>query len=507
MAKQGKELRTKENTFYLFSWLIYAVITFFALLNHEPNRDEAQVWLIVRDLDICSIYYELSAMGHPGLWYFILLPFAKAGFPYITMLILHWIIGIAAAAILLSRGNITPSLKIIFLFSYYMLFEYMVPARNYSLTILLLFIIGATYESRFSNPVRYALLIVALYNTNTHSFGAASGLLLIYIIEAYKEKKLLLVKNAIFIMIAGMCSFIFQLWPSLFEVSRNVTIKSTLIPAFNFNDFWVIVTGIQNAFLPVSSQYEEIKVALFFTLFFIIFLITLTQKKSIFLFMIISSGWLFYLFTTKLSGSWRHEGLLLIFILFSIWISTYYKKSEVYLFSNYFPRIKLTNLELSFNFFLTVCLAVNIIFGFKSILKEYRFSYSGAEEAARFIQDNHFDNAEIACYRSWRATALAPYLPKNKFWLIDRNEFGTYYKLDSTYYKYGDALTEEEVITKIKNKYPQKSILIFNEKLLRATNQAFHSKLLFENKRVIWGSDDERYYIYSIEFNTDSLTH
>jgi len=477
------------------------------LLKHEPNRDEAQVWLIVRDLNTSSIYYELSAMGHPGLWYIILLPFAKAGFPYLTMLIIHWLIGITAAAILLVKANISKSLKILFLFSYYMIFEYIVPARNYSLTILLLFIIGAIYESRFTNPVRYALLIFALFNANTHSFGAAFSLVCIFLIEGYSEKKLQQLKYGIFIMLTGIGSFIFQLWPSLNSVSRNVTMTSGLIPAFNFDNFWIIVTGIQNAFLPVSSEYEELKVALFFTLFFIIYLITLLRKKSVFLFMIISSGWLFYLFTTKLSGSWRHEGLLLIFILFSIWLSSYYNRKENHFISKSLPMLNLKNSERSFIFLLTTCLLVNIVFGIKSIRKEYLYSYSGAEEAAHFIKDNHLDSSEIACYRSWRATAVAPYLPKIKLWHLDRNEFGTYYKLDSTYYKAGNSLREEEVIKKARLRYPEKCILMLNEKLTKTNTENWKTLLLFENKKIIWGSEDERYYIYSIEFKKDTLAH
>lgn len=463
----------------LSAWLIYCIITFLAVINHEPNRDEAQVWLIVRDFDLSSIFYQASSMGHPGLWYIILLPFAKLGFPYFTMLLIHWTIGITAAYLLLFRSQLDLILKILLVFSYYFIFEYMVPARNYSLTILLLFLIANNYEKRFTNPLRHALLVLLLFNANTHSFGAATALVFIYVLENYKQKSLKSVKGGIAIMILGFILFILQMLPSFDSVSHNITIQSHFIPDFNFNSFWVCITAVQNAFIPVTPEYEEIKIALFFVAVLGLFLLSFFRSPKILFFLLVSIGWLFYLFTTKLSGSWRHEGLILIFIVFSIWISENREKTF-------------------FITFLSCCLLITTIFGLKSIAKEIRYSYSGAKEVADFLKENKID--AIAAYPSWRATPIAPYLPQLKIWQIERNEYGAAYSLDSTFYRFGNSLDDHQVYELCAKNYQRECILVLDHALNENTIKSGDAFLIFNNKKFIWGSDDETYFIYSVNF-------
>lgn len=71
---------------------IYACITFSLLFFHESWRDEAQAWLLARDCSIPELVAAMKYEGHFLLWYFILMPFAKNGFPYITTNILSWLI-------------------------------------------------------------------------------------------------------------------------------------------------------------------------------------------------------------------------------------------------------------------------------------------------------------------------------------------------------------------------------------------------------------------------------
>lgn len=52
-----------------------ACIILYAVSKHEPWADEAQSWLIARDLPYSRmIFSELRYVGHPALWYTILWP-------------------------------------------------------------------------------------------------------------------------------------------------------------------------------------------------------------------------------------------------------------------------------------------------------------------------------------------------------------------------------------------------------------------------------------------------
>src|SRR3974377_1671788 len=48
-------------------------VVLFSLQDHEKWSDEAQAWLIARDLGLKTIWFhELRYEGHPGLWHTIL---------------------------------------------------------------------------------------------------------------------------------------------------------------------------------------------------------------------------------------------------------------------------------------------------------------------------------------------------------------------------------------------------------------------------------------------------
>lgn len=67
----------KKNKFNILITLIYSIATLTVILFHESWRDEAQSWLIARDLGIIDIFKQMKYEGHPALWYLILVPFAK----------------------------------------------------------------------------------------------------------------------------------------------------------------------------------------------------------------------------------------------------------------------------------------------------------------------------------------------------------------------------------------------------------------------------------------------
>jgi hypothetical protein len=143
----------------------------------------------------------MSYEGSPALWHIILAPFAKLGLPYYYQSIIHLIIAVATAGLLLFYSPFSKITKILLIFSYYFAYEYAVIARNYNLTILILFIIAIFYQDRFKKPIVYALLIFLLFNTNIHSFFAAVALIILWLWEKPKiDSKHLL---AISIMLAG----------------------------------------------------------------------------------------------------------------------------------------------------------------------------------------------------------------------------------------------------------------------------------------------------------------
>jgi len=493
-------MQMNEKKYFVFFWLLYSLITLVGVWNHEPNRDEAQVWLLVRDLNLSKIFSHINTEGHPCMWYLIVLPFAKLGLPYFSMQLIHWLIAVVATGLFLFRAPLNKLLKVLFVFSYLMLYQYSVVARNYGIVILFLFLIATYYKSRFTKPYLFALLIVALYNCHVLAFGGAFALSFIYFLEAKRNKQLNTLKFPLLIMLGGMVSVIIQLFPYS-HATANALIHTNYIPQLNINTWWIALTSIQNAFVPVDSEYEELKVALFFAIVLVLFIVSAIRKLSVFIFLLFTYSWILYVFTTVHSGSLKHQGLILVFIIFTLWISSFYTNKENKLSKLIAKFINLEYLGKSVLMVVVISLFIGLIYGFSFIKKEYLYEYSGSKTMAKYIIQNNLESTEIACYRSWRATAVAPYLPNTKFWFIDRKEFGTYFILDSTFTKDGNTLSEYEIIKRAKEKYNKKALLLLNYPLSIQADSTFEYHLLYENEKLRWGTDDENFLLYEINFN------
>ena len=57
-------------------FVIYLAAVFFLVSRHENWRDEAQAWLLARDLNVFQLISQMKYEGHPCLWHLILMPFA-----------------------------------------------------------------------------------------------------------------------------------------------------------------------------------------------------------------------------------------------------------------------------------------------------------------------------------------------------------------------------------------------------------------------------------------------
>ncbi len=492
-------MKLKENRINYFSWLVYGIITLIAVLKHEPNRDEAQVWLIARDLSIPQLFAQINSEGHPCLWYFIVWPFAKLGFPYFIMQLIHWFIAIITTGIFLFKAPLNKLFKLLFVFSYFMIYQYSVVARNYCIVILFLFLIATFYERRFTRPYLYAFLLLALYNTHVLAFGGAVALTIIYFMEAKANGELSKLKFPLLIMIAGAITVVLQLFPYA-HATGNALIQTNYLPHLNINTWWIVLTSIQNAFIPIDSQYEEMKVGLFFALILIAFFVANIRKTPVFIFLLITYGWILYVFSTIHSGSLKHQGLILIFIVFTLWVSRFYLDKENSISKLISRYINNNYMERSVLLVISMCLFVNVIYGLSTIRKEYNYQYSGAKDMSDYILNNNLQTNEIACYRSWRATAVAPYLPQTKFWFPDRGEYGSFFKLDSIFDKDGNSLSDLEVIKRTQKKYNKEALLLLNYPLTILPDSSFNCQLLFQNEKLTWGTDDENFLLYKLVF-------
>lgn len=166
---------------------VYAVINGILLYFHEPWRDEAQVWLIARDLSFWKIPSLMRYEGHPCMWHWIIYPFVRMGLPYITLNLVSYVITLAATAFMIWKAPFPIWVKALFALSPCLTYFYPVIARSYCLIPPILFALAYFYPTRLTHPCRYTLFIALLVQTHVIMEMMALMLGLLLLIEYARD--------------------------------------------------------------------------------------------------------------------------------------------------------------------------------------------------------------------------------------------------------------------------------------------------------------------------------
>ena len=170
---------------YLISlnFAVYVIFNIVLLCFHAPWRDEANVWLMARDLSPLQLLKEIKYQGHPCLWYFLVMPFAKFGLPFRTIGMISTIVMTVAAGIYLWKGPQWIGIKALVVFSPVFTYFYPTIARNYCLIALILILLAWNYSERNEHPVRYGILLGLLVQADTIAIAPAGMIAFVWLVE------------------------------------------------------------------------------------------------------------------------------------------------------------------------------------------------------------------------------------------------------------------------------------------------------------------------------------
>lgn len=154
-------------------FVCYLIFNGILLWGHELWRDEANVWLLARELWPLELFREIKYQGHPCLWYLLVMPFAKLGFPFKTLSVLSFLVMSAGAGLFVYRGPFSPTAKAVVLFSPIFSYFYPVVARNYCLIALLLILLAYYYKKRWEKPLLYGLFLGLLVQADSIAIAPA----------------------------------------------------------------------------------------------------------------------------------------------------------------------------------------------------------------------------------------------------------------------------------------------------------------------------------------------
>jgi hypothetical protein len=207
---------------------LYSLVLVLVLPYHEPWADEAQAWLIGRDLSFSGILHQARYEGTPVLWFCLLKVLGWLHVPYLGM---RWFSGAVAAVgvVLILRCSVFPlPLKLLLPFTFWIQYQYAVVSRNYVLFAPLVFAVAALYRERWR---RFGLLSVALAvlaQVSSHALLFSGALSLILAFELWQRRSEKLVSGrtlglGVLILVASLAFALYTTRPPNDATSTALT--------------------------------------------------------------------------------------------------------------------------------------------------------------------------------------------------------------------------------------------------------------------------------------------
>jgi len=482
--------------FDLFVLVLYGTFVGFGIWHHEPWNDEALPWVIVRETNLWSlldlIFHNWDR--HPVLFYLVLFPFVKLGAPYAVLGILNGFFAIAAAFLFVTKVPFPRVFRCLFLFSFYMLYEYSVIARPYMMALFLLFLIAEFYPKRHKRPWGYALLVALFLHSDYMVFGLGVGLTLAFGVEYLRRTPRGLRFWIPFGVMAMNAVWVFWMGKALPLDHHDY---GTNLP-FAFQN---IVQPIMNAFSPFSGQVfysgAMAPVALWGGLtIFILSFSAIRRNRPALIILTMSLCYLLAVFTFLNPGDYRHHGFLLLSVIFVLWIAMSSGEGD---FLRQTPSGRAKLLVLGFIGFFLVAGLQNLYFVY---LQEYLLPFSGARNMARAIQglqqgQNVLGTGYVIVAKHKRSAALMPYLPGVKFWNPCTGGYAAYY-LNNKALGACDDSSLYDAIQKTKTYFHglDKILFLFEKPLLVDQDAAYQYQQVYGAGEDAFGYTKESFYLY-----------
>jgi len=368
---------------------VWIAIVGFILPYHEKWADEAQAWLIARDLPLSRIwFYELRYEGSPGLWHTIL---------WIAQHVFHAKYGAlgyigmagatAGAALLIFKAPFPRYIRWPLAFTYFMVYQYAVIARPYTLLPLLAFA-AAIFFKDLQHPERLTVVLVLLANLSLHGTILAGCLGLVYLIDAWRARDTLDAgaRRRYWICIGVMAVvFVFIVMilkptPDVGEFAKRKTLDEmpAVIKAMQPTKLMKLEATISGAFLDYW----------FPSAIFILFTGWWSRRRQRLLLFALPMLLLTALYSL-IHGYAHHHGTLFVATITALWVA-WPTPHEERLFG-----VSERHIQHAMIAGLLVLCALNMWDAEVAIHHEYLYPYSGAEDAAKYLKSVGADHQRI----------------------------------------------------------------------------------------------------------------
>lgn len=408
-------LWVKKNIFELISFITFCAITVFISFFHELWFDELQALAISKD-NIYNILFVIPHYeGHSPLWYLILKFFNYfIKNPDIILKGVNLSIMYTAIWLLIFKSPFPKEIRCILPFTFFLLYQYSINSRPYSIMILSLFCAAIFYKKRDTKQLGFILSLALMALSGAYGVVMCTCICIewgINIIFVQKQniknflkhdKRFYGMSFLFFLCFAMLCIMIplqdtryytgLKMLPELHKQLYflfGLTADTTISNIYNYN-----TRHISNLFTPYNIASLVLGAIILFitTKIFI-------QNKKFTMFFITYFGVLFFLDMFYIQP--HHVGVPFLFLIYLFWCLMNDTKTKI-VFPIYFKVL------------LILIFSVQIYWSCYSCTKEISYDYSATNEVIKFLKENKLDDGyNIIINTRWLAAQINAYYDKN----------------------------------------------------------------------------------------------
>ncbi len=452
-------LKSLQNPLYLLAWL---GLSLYLARFHEPFADEAQSYLIARDVPLSGLFADIARQeGSPMLWVLWLKFLLLFGFSYTHIAWASILPEFAGTVLFVFKAPFSRTVKYLFPLTYYIFFQYNLIARNYSLLFLCITLAAVCYSRRQTHPLLYTGVLMLLGSVSAHALILSCGLFALWGMEQVREKHFYPV--TLWSFGAFILFSLWLLWP---EASNLYIRHYTFGPLyFLLNFFHVISVGLVNSYFMRPENLPFVYMGILYFAFMAYYLYKLNRLW--FIFLLLPN----ILFMVVVPYKPWHTGMIILAAMFIFWQHS----------------ISTTAQPLFLRLLLALFFAVQLSWSCFAFVKEKGAAYSAASEVYGFLQKEGIKPGQV-WLASFNTVALRPYfnLPQYSYWNWRERGFVHAIPQDKLL-KYRSIVVNEELHTAFKKRLEElKRLGGYQERYFRG-NQFFALEDM---------SECESYYLY-----------
>jgi hypothetical protein len=405
----------------------WAAISLVLVAHHVMWRDEVRAFsFALQGENVFEMLRRLHGEGHPALWY-LLLRGAHVIVPVREVLpAVGWLVTAAAVALFAFKAPFKPVVLALTLFSSFALVEYASVARNYGISMLLLFALAHLYPRYRDRGPAIGLLLALLCNTNVPSTLLAAAFLLFWLVELVGEQGLrwhrkygLFMLNAALAAAGALICFV-TVYPTMHDAAPvafagGISLKAVAITLFLPAYSWWALTPPALPSTPLmGSLFSAVVVGSLFGL---------VRRPAAFLSALAAFAAMELLFQLVYPGFYRHQALLLVYLLTLYWLVERGRGGRWEGRGHLAAR--LPQLEAAGKAIFLFLLGLQVLNSAGTIGSLAHYPYSHSRDLADVLKREGLENAVLIADPDMMLEPM-PYYTRNPIYLMREQRWGNY---------------------------------------------------------------------------------